>query len=244
MIQKFLDGKKKYSALIITLAAAVIPILVQDPEAQKTVLDLVPSLAAVITGVFYIITQGKIDDDKVKAQAANGQAATVQAAQATAEQAAKVAETVTSAIQTPPAEPEVEFDVKSFHQTVLDTVKSIYTEENPATIFYRARDLGDSTICRSLKQAKQYWDYLISLGYSADEWFKEMDAKKKGQCGRSIEYAIWLQGFQTVLHQQADLLQLMNTGIDWKAKLTPTNCTLIHVAAQAREMLIANSRSP
>src|SRR4030042_1038765 len=35
MLQKFLDGKKKYSAFIITVLATMIPLFVQEPEAQS-----------------------------------------------------------------------------------------------------------------------------------------------------------------------------------------------------------------
>jgi len=73
MLQKFLDGKKKYSAFIITLLATMVPLFVQEPEAQKTILDMVPSVAAALAGVFYIITQGKIDKEKEQVKAlANG----------------------------------------------------------------------------------------------------------------------------------------------------------------------------
>ena len=67
MIQKFLDGKKKYSALIFTLLASLVPVFIQEPGAQAEIMDLVPSLAAVLAGILYIITQGSIDKEKVKA---------------------------------------------------------------------------------------------------------------------------------------------------------------------------------
>lgn len=237
MIQKFMDGKKKYTAFIITILATLVPLFIQEPEAQKTIMDFVPTVATLIAGVFYIVTQGNIDKAKELTKQVNGTAATAPGAGPAAPAAAPASQAAAPAIQPAPVEPEAEFDVKTFHQTVLDTVKSIYTEVSPATIFYRARDLGATTVCQSLKQARQFWDYLVGLGYDADAWFKEMDAKTKGQCGRSVNYAIWQQQFSTILTQQAELYQLLNSGIDWKTKLTPTNCTLIHVGALAKEML-------
>lgn len=237
MLQKFLDGKKKYSAFLITVLAALVPLFVPQPEAQNQVMELVPSIAVILSGIVYMVTQGKIDDDKVKVQAVNGQTATATASLPGALAPAPQAQPTATVLAPAPVEPEIEFDVKTFHQTVLDTVKSIYTEVSPATIFYRARDLGKTTVCQSLKQARQYWDYLVGLGYDADAWFKEMDAKTKGQCGRSVNYAIWQQDFSNTLNQQGDLYQLLNSGIDWQTKLTPTNCTLINVGAQAKEML-------
>src|SRR4030042_1132469 len=77
MLQKFLDGKKKYSAFIITILATIIPLFVREPEAQKTFMDMVPSLAAAAAGVFYILTQGKIDAEKEKAKFTEAQASAV-----------------------------------------------------------------------------------------------------------------------------------------------------------------------
>jgi hypothetical protein len=77
MLQKFLDGKKKYSAFIITVLATMIPLFVQDPEVQKTVLDMVPSAAAALAGIFYIVTQGKVDREKEVVKALNGNGAAV-----------------------------------------------------------------------------------------------------------------------------------------------------------------------
>src|SRR4030042_682550 len=64
MLQRFLDGKKKYSAFIVTVLATMIPLFIQEPEAQKTILDMVPSAAAALAGIFYIVTQGKVDREK------------------------------------------------------------------------------------------------------------------------------------------------------------------------------------
>ncbi len=60
MVGKFLDGKKKYSAFIITILATLIPLFIQDPEGQKTFMDLVPSLATLLAGVFYIVTEAAL----------------------------------------------------------------------------------------------------------------------------------------------------------------------------------------
>ena len=59
MLQKFLDGKKKYSAFIITVLATTIPLFIQEPEAQKTFMDMVPSLAAALAGISFRILKSK-----------------------------------------------------------------------------------------------------------------------------------------------------------------------------------------
>jgi len=76
MLQKFMDGKKKYSAFIITVLATMIPLFITESEAQQTFMDMVPSVAAALAGIFYIITQGKIDKEKEVAKAVNGNGVT------------------------------------------------------------------------------------------------------------------------------------------------------------------------
>jgi hypothetical protein len=114
MLQKFMDGKKKYSAFIITVLATMIPLFVQDPEAQKTVLDIVPSAAAALAGIFYIVTQGKVDSEKEIAKAvANGNGGV------TATQAGQALPAQPQAQSQPVVEQPTPFDPKAFHEDVL-----------------------------------------------------------------------------------------------------------------------------
>jgi hypothetical protein len=241
MIQKFLDGKKKYSAFIITILATIIPLFIQEPEAQKTFMDMVPSLAAAAAGVFYILTQGKIDAEKEKTKTAEALTATVsngapapltpetQKTQGTPETQGTQ---VTLGIQA--------FDPKAFHEGVMATVKETYTEVNPCTIFYKARDKGSVTDCQQISQAVDYWNYLVDLAVDAKDWIKEQTEKKKGECGRSPEYYVFNRDFNTTIRAANSLSELAGSKIDWKAKLAPFNRTLYGVGTLA-EQLLSNS---
>jgi hypothetical protein len=233
MIQKFLDGKKKYSAFIITVLATMIPLFIQDPETQKTIMDYVPSIAAAMAGIFYIVTQGKIDKEKEVAKAvANGNGRdiiTQEAAQAQPAQPQAQSQPV-AALPTP-------FDPKAFHEDVLSTVKATYTEVNQCTIFYKARDKGSVTDCQNISQAVDYWNYLVDLAVDAKDWLKEETAKKKGECGRSPEYYVFNRDFNTAIRAANALSELAASKIDWKAKLAPFNRTLYGVGTLAEQLL-------
>jgi hypothetical protein len=235
MLQKFLDGKKKYSAFIITALATMVPLFIQEPEAQKTILDMVPSLAAALAGIFYIVTQGKIDKEKEQAKTAavlNGTTSTqngVPAQPASAQQE----------IQTAPEPPPVPFDPKAFHEDVLANVQATYTEVNPCTIFYKARDKGSVTDCQHISQAVDYWNYLVDLAVDAKDWIKEATEKKPGQCGRSPEYYVFSRDFNATIRAANNLSQLASSGIDWKAKLAQFNRTLYGVGSLAEQLLLS-----
>ncbi|MGD0353276.1 MAG: hypothetical protein ABSB38_07260 [Dehalococcoidia bacterium] len=235
MIQKFLDGKKKYSAFIITMLATIIPLFVQEPEAQKTFMDMVPSLAAAAAGVFYILTQGKIDAEKEKTKTAEAQVATVSngAPAPLAQETQGTPETqgtqVTLGIHA--------FDPKAFHESVMATVKETYTEVNPCTIFYKARDKGSVTDCQHISQAVDYWNYLVDLAVDAKDWIKEQTEKKKGECGRSPEYYVFNRDFNTTVRAANSLSELAGSKIDWQSRLAPFNRTLYGVGTLAGQLL-------
>jgi hypothetical protein len=239
MLQKFLDGKKKYSAFIITALATMIPLFIQDPEAQKTIMDFVPSVAAAIAGIFYIVTQGNIDKEKEKAKAAltaNGTATTQAVAKTQSTQ--QTLETQ-GTLQTQVPEP---LDLKLFHERVLNDVAAKYNEVNPATVFYNARDKGGLTTCHDIKQAQDYWDYLVTLAYDAEQYVREATnaGKKVGGCTvRSPEHVQMQNELTKTIRQRDNVYALAQTNIDWRAKLDG-NDTLLHVGALAEELLKAN----
>jgi len=228
MLQKFLDGKKKYSAFIITVLATVVPLFIREPEAQQTFMDMVPSIAAAAAGIFYILTQGKIDAEKGKAQAAEAQSNIV---------ANGASLPPPSAVSTQPIPDVAPFDPKAFHESVMATVKETYTEVNPCTIFYKARDKGSVTDCQHISQAVDYWSYLVDLAVDARDWIKEATEKKKGECGRSPEYYVFNRDFNTTIRAANELSELAGSGIDWKAKLAVFNRTLYGVGALAGQLL-------
>jgi hypothetical protein len=246
MLQKFLDGKKKYSAFIITALATMIPMFIQDPEAQKTIMDFVPSVAAAIAGIFYIVTQGNIDKEKEKAKAAltaNGTATTQAVAETQPAQPQQQTQPTaayqpisTNLNQSQP------LDIKLFHERVLNDVAAKYNEVNPATVFYTARDKGGLTTCHDIKQAQDYWDYLVTLAYDAEQYVREATnaGKKVGGCTvRSPEHVQMQNELTKTIRQRDNVYALAQTNIDWRAKLDG-NDTLLHVGALAEELLKAN----
>jgi len=235
MIQKFLDGKKKYSAFIITILATMIPLFIQDPEAQKTIMDYVPSIAAALAGIIYIVTQGGVDKETEKAKTATAQAVLVTA---NGIQNGGYALPVQPQAQSQPvAELPTPFDPKAFHEDVLSTVKATYTEVNQCTIFYKARDKGSVTDCQNISQAVDYWNYLVDLAVDAKDWLKEETEKKKGDCGRSPEYYVFNRDFNTTIRAANSLSELATSKIDWKSRLAPFNRTLYGVGTLAEQLL-------
>jgi len=235
MIQKFLDGKKKYSAFIITILATMIPLFIQDPETQKTIMDYVPSIAAALAGIIYIVTQAGVDKETEKAKTATAQVALVTA---NGTQNGGYAQPAQPQQQSQPvAELPTPFDPKAFHEDVLATVKATYTEVNQCTIFYKARDKGSVTDCQNISQAVDYWNYLVDLAIDAKDWLKEETEKKKGECGRSPEYYVFNRDFNTTIRAANALSELAISKIDWKSRLAPFNRTLYGVGTLAEQLL-------
>jgi len=236
MLQKFLDGKKKYSAFIITILATLIPLFIQEPEAQNTFLEMVPSAATAIAGIFYILTQGKIDieKEKVKTAETQGTTAVVDSAEASTPLEASPGQ---PSQETVPAIEVTAFDPKAFHENVMATVKETYTEVNPCTIYYKARDKGAVTDCQHISQATDYWNYLVDLAVDAKDWIKEQTEKKKGECGRSPEYYVFNRDFNATVRAANSLSELAASGIDWKTKLAPFNRTLYGLGTLASQLL-------
>jgi hypothetical protein len=253
MIQKFLDGKKKYSAFIITILATLIPLFIQAPEAQTELMDMVPSIAAFLAGIIYIITQGGIDKEKQKAtgelwllnaQIANGtgigapnvvQAQPVAAQQEIQPIVESQPEISTNLNQSQP------LDIKLFHERVLNDTAAKYSELNPATVFFEARDKGSVTTCYGIKQAQDYWDYLVTLAYSADQYAKEQTSEVKPGEGpackvQSPDYVYMQLELAKTLRNRDYVCALAQTNIDWRRKLYP-NDTLYHVGVLAEELL-------
>ena len=239
MLQKFMDGKKKYSAFIITVLATMIPLFIQDPEAQKTIMDFVPSVAAALAGIFYIVTQGNIDKEAEKtktALATNGTATSTQTvAQAPPAQPQQQIQPMKTE---PPAEP---LDLKLFHERVLNDTAAKYSEQNPATVFYTARDKGGLTTCHDIKQAQDYWDYLVTLAYDAEQYVREAaNVDKPGPCKvRSPEHVQMQNELAKTVRCRDNVYALAQTNIDWRAKLG-TNDTLYHIGSLAEELLKYN----
>ncbi len=238
MLQKFLEGKKKYSAFIITILVALITVLITETEAQKTFMDMVPSIATLVAGVVYIVTEGSVDKKRAAAATATAQANIINGSSAAGALGAAAAPPLPAEVAQPVVEPTpMPFDPKAFHQDVLNKVKETYTEVNPCTIFYKARDKGAVTDCLGITQAVDYANYLVDLAVDARDWLKEQTEKTKGECGRSPEYYVFSRDFNATLRSANALAELAASKIDWRSKLAPFNRTLYGVMTLAEQLL-------
>lgn len=236
MLQNFLDGKKKYSAFIITVLATIVPLFVREPEAQQTIIDMIPSLAVLIAGIIYIVTQGKIDREKEVVTAS------------VAQTALSVAGGTANGKQAPPPQPQPQiqpvveqstpFDPKAFHEDVLSNVEATYTEKNPSTIFYKARDKGTVTKCSDIAQAVDYWDYLLSLAYDANDYLRQKTETPKGSCQpRDPSFYVMQRDLRHTLQCKDNLEALARSRIDWKKSLASPQQTLYLLGELAAELL-------
>ncbi|MDD4986103.1 MAG: hypothetical protein PHQ43_10020, partial [Dehalococcoidales bacterium] len=159
-----------------------------------------------------------------------------------------------------PVEPVPVFDAAAFHEVVLKDVGPKYTEINPCTIFYEARDKGLVTKVDHISQAVDYWDYLIDLaqegfqhiwGYTLEEAIakvnetgcptcptcpgsRDIDSKAR-QAGMSF-YAILLE-LRRIMRKRQDIYQLAQCDIDWKSKLGTQHQTLYGLGELAEELM-------
>jgi hypothetical protein len=139
-----------------------------------------------------------------------------------------------------PAEPEPEpLDLKLFHERVLNDTAAKYSEQNPATVFYTAKDKGGLTTCHDIKQAQDYWDYLVTLAYDAEQYVREQTkaGEIEGGCKvRSPEHVYMQNELSKIIRYRDNVYALAQTNISWRAKLGG-NDTLWHVGVLAEEML-------
>jgi len=245
MLNKFLSGKKKYSVFIATFLVAVLQTFVGDPETQNELMDFVPTLAMMLSGVVYLIVEGIIDAQREKTNTAQAQAAVGIAKRGLA----------------PPAQPQQEFtpiaasqpistsnfnqsqalDIKLFHERVLNDTGAKYTELNPATVFSEAKDKGSVTTCHDIKQAQDYWDYLVTLAYGAEQYVRAQTLEVRPGEGpackvQSPEYVYMQLEMSKTIRNRDNVYTLAGTSIDWRKKLFP-NDTLYHIGVLAEELL-------
>ena len=121
---------------------------------------------------------------------------------------------------------------------MLNDTLAKYSEQNPATVFYTAKDKGGLTTCHDIKQAQDYWDYLITLAYDAEKYIREMaDVDKPGPCKvRSPEHVLIQNELAKIIRYRDNVYNLAQVSIDWRAKLG-NNDTLWHVGVLAEELL-------
>ena len=227
MINNFLAGKKKYSVFLLTFLTAGVQMVIHDPETQKQLLDFMPTLAMMLSGIAYLIIEGWND---VQRQKSNAEMYKVQTIGSTITpttlqpQPASPREEI-QPIKTVPLEEVKPFDVKTFHESVMASVAQTYIEVNPATVYYQARDKGKLADCQHISQTQDYWAYLVGLAYEALAYIRAIVEKDKpvGGCKpRSPELYAAEQDLRTILKMADNLEALAEAGINWKAKL-PSN---------------------
>jgi hypothetical protein len=159
-----------------------------------------------------------------------------------------------------PLEPVAPLDVAAFHEAVLKDVGPSYTEVNPCTIFYEARDKGLVTTVEHVSQAVDYWNYLVGLSQEAFSYIwgcsledaiqhanetgcpncptcsAGTDIDSKARHAGMAYYAVLLDVRHT-LKKRDDVYQLAHSGIDWKAKLAPQHQTLYYLGELAEEIV-------
>jgi hypothetical protein len=162
--------------------------------------------------------------------------------------------------ETKQLQPIAPLDVAAFHEAVLRDVGPRYTEVNPCTIFYEARDKGMVTGVDHISQAIDYWNYLVGLaeeafghiwGCSLEEAIQNanatgcptcptcsagIDLDSKARHAGMAYYAVLLD-VRNMLKKRDDLYQLAHSGIDWKAKLAPQHWTLYYLGELAEEIM-------
>jgi hypothetical protein len=165
-----------------------------------------------------------------------------------------------AAEETKPLEPVAPLDVAAFHEAVLKDVGPSYTEVNPCTIFYEARDKGLVTTVEHVSQAVDYWNYLVGLSQEAFSYIwgcsledaiqhanetgcpncptcsSGTDIDSKARHAGMAYYAVLLDVRHT-LKKRDDVYQLAHSGIDWKAKLAPQHQTLYYLGELAEEIV-------
>jgi len=238
MLNKFLAGKKKYSVFITTAIIALLDTFGIRPDMQNELMELVPLVAMVLSGIIYMVMEGTRDIQREKTNAVAAQADVVMAN----------GNIPRNIAVTQPAQPQPEilpteqptsepFDVKTFHERVLNDTDLRYTEVNPATIYYTAKDKGRVTTCTDIKQAQDYWDYLVTLAYEANAYINELTKPKPGECRRpGPEYYASQLDLAKTLRFRDNVYRLADSGIDWKAHVGG-NDSLINVGALAEEVL-------
>ena len=137
-----------------------------------------------------------------------------------------------------PAEP---LDIQAFHSQVLVDVGPRLGEVNPYTVFKEAVDKGSVTDCLNIKQAEDYWDYLVPLAYAAEAYVKEQTETKAAAAGgckgvAAPEYVAMQLELAKTIRNRDNVYALARANIDWKTALGP-NATLYLVGVLAADLL-------
>ncbi len=233
-INRFLQGKKKYSVYIATLLTSIITMAVPDPGAQAELQELVPLAAMVLSGIAYLIVEGWNDTRRAEAEEAyyNMLAATRQ----THLPATPAQESVTTqAPSGPPPFNEAEF-IRDFHARVVETAGKLFTDSpaSPPNLYRAAEHLGQRTECHDIREAVAYWEYLAQL---AEDAWRQLEFDTRDEKGCKL-FSPDLYEFRATSKRTAallDKLQKMDrTADEWRKRGGPPwGVTLYSVGSMA-----------
>lgn len=239
-INKFLQGKKKYSVFIATFLTSVISFLVQDPQQAQELQEFVPLLAMLVSGVAYLIVEGWNDVHRAQAEEAyyNMLSATKQTslpAESCPKPAAQAAGT--GAVTVEPFD-EAEF-VRQVHAGAVGLAKAAFPDAPEAltSIYRAAEEVGKKLECTDIRQALAYWNYL--RGLAEDAW-KQLEFQSKDSQGCKLhppelyEFRATVKRTATTLKNLDDLSQ---TSYDWRRLRGLWGATVYSVGALAGEAL-------
>lgn len=182
MINNFLAGKKKYSAFLLPILVAIVQAFQLDPETSKQIMDYLPTITALLSGIAFIIVEGINDQAKIvgsaataTAQASNGIAATTTTAppienSVAAQKQAATQSTASASDQAKPADDPrtaISFNAEEFDAKVEDRAKQSYLEANDITRYFAAADLGNTARWASLYHQLAYQDYMVAKAMKA-----------------------------------------------------------------------------
>jgi hypothetical protein len=163
-MNKFLEGKKKYSIFWVTLITAIIQLFALSPEAQQEVSSWIPTLAAILSGITYLIVEGIRD---IKRTAPNQPPPTPTAIPGPESTPMTVPQQ-----QLPVSERETpRWNEDEVWQEIWEKVEGIYGTRNPCTIYYCARDYVIPGKRYTLYYDKyRAQEFLVKLAEEAFKW--------------------------------------------------------------------------
>lgn len=239
MINKFLQGKKKYSVFIATFLTSIITMAVQDPGQAQELQEFVPMLAMLISGVAYLIVEGINDSKRTETEAAYYNMLTAQHQANTA--IGTGGENTTSSTTMIATEPfdEAAF-INTIHAGAVELAKTAFPDapDSLVSIYHAAEAIGQKTPTNDIREALAYWDYLCGL---AEDAWKQLEFDTKDEKGCKLHPPELYEFRATVKRVQTNyenLKKLAESGKDW-TRSYPHGATLYSLGAFAAEVIQA-----
>jgi len=240
-----LEGKKKYTAALIAIIGTIV--IQFAPEQEDVVMQVVTTLAPLLVGGIYILTQGQHDKKKEEVKIEHEKSF----------QAEKAVILPVSIEQPDPAVMIDEWDLPEF--TELDRRASMkaetdYFEANPMTNFFAAPSVMRNIKCVSIEQALAAWGWYedkAEAAFAAKFGFPFGEAEEHladdKTCPyysvdnmarqKSIHHWSMLRKVRKVKNSMEDLEDLDELQIDWSSGLAPKDRNLFTVGNYAKYLI-------